>query len=177
MRRFFCWISALALVVLATSCTTVDPSECFPNTSGGFGGSTELPIAAGVGATTGGFGAPPPRRPLDYGDPPNPCIMPPTPCIGKCLDAYEGAAGQCGFIASEVQRRACQDAAHANYKICEAACIASGRCLDMFVACQDKGLPCTRVIEGSLTLCGVCRRDCQNNQPYTFSECYKCAFK
>ena len=135
MRTFSCWTAPLTLVALAIGCNTVDPSQCFPNTSGGFGGSGELPIGAGVGATTGGFGAPPPKRPLDYGDPPNPCIMPPTPCVGKCLDAYETAAGQCGLIAVQAQRRTCQDAAYANYKICDAACKKSDDCKE---ACKKK---------------------------------------
>ena len=179
MRRFFFWISVLALVVLATNCTTVDPSECFPNTSGGFGGSTELPIAAGVGATTGGFGAPPPRRPLDYGDPPNPCIVPPTPCVGKCLDAYEGAAGQCGLIGSEAQRKACQDAAYASYHSCDAACqesdAKSKRCTDKFVNCQNKGPTfCLKVSEGK-SVCRQCRDRCNAGDPPS-PTCVKCLF-
>jgi hypothetical protein len=49
-------------------------------------------------------------------------------------------------------------------------------CTDMFDACQDKGKPCTRVIEGSSTLCGLCLRDCADSRPYRYAECYKCGF-
>lgn len=57
-----------------------------------------------------------------------------------------------------------------------AGCTPSRSCSDMFEACHDKGKPCTRIYEGSMTLCGVCRRDCQAKKPYTTSECYKCGF-
>ena len=63
----------LALVLLVMGCSTVSPDECFPNTSGGFGGSGTIPIGAGVGAT--GDYADPPRGPLDNGGAPdNPCV-------------------------------------------------------------------------------------------------------
>ena len=160
-------------------CNTVDPSECFPNTTGGFGGSTQLPIGAGVGATTGGFGAPPPRRPLDYGDPPNPCIMPPTPCIGKCQDAYEGAAGQCGLIASAAQRRTCQDAAYANYRICDAACQKSDanskKCQDKYENCVNSGPTSCLKVEGGKRQCNRCLERCNAGDPPS-PTCVKCLF-
>src|SRR5689334_16972387 len=69
MRSFFGSIGSLLVVMLLMGCNTVDPDECWPNTSGGFGGSGTIPIGAGVGATTGDFGSPPPG-----GETPNPCV-------------------------------------------------------------------------------------------------------
>jgi hypothetical protein len=57
-----------------------------------------------------------------------------------------------------------------------AGCSPTRTCTDMFEACQDKGKPCTRVIEGSSTLCGLCLRDCADSRPYRYAECYKCGF-
>jgi len=70
MRLFSCSIAALVLVVLAIGCSTVSPDECWPNTSGGFGGSGTIPIGAGVGATSGGDSDGP------SGGTPNPCVTP-----------------------------------------------------------------------------------------------------
>jgi hypothetical protein len=80
MRFFFGSIASLLLGMLGIGCTTVDPSECWPNTSGGFGGGGTIPFAAGVGATTSGdFLSPPPGRPLDRDEAPNPCVTPESP--------------------------------------------------------------------------------------------------
>jgi hypothetical protein len=71
----FCSIVSLLLVLLAIGCNTVSPDECWPNTSGGFGGSGTIPIGAGVGAVgSGDFDTPPPS-----GGTPNPCVTPDTP--------------------------------------------------------------------------------------------------
>ena len=51
MRLFFGSMAASLLVMLGSGCNTVSPDECWPNTSGGFGGSGTIPIGAGVGAT------------------------------------------------------------------------------------------------------------------------------
>jgi hypothetical protein len=78
MRLLFGSIAALLLVRIVLGCTWVDPDQCWPNTSGGFGGSGTIPIAAGVGATTSGDfpSAAPPRGPLASGGTPNPCVTP-----------------------------------------------------------------------------------------------------
>jgi hypothetical protein len=76
MRLLFGSIAALLLVRLVLGCTWVDPSECWPNTSGGFGGSGTIPIGAGVGAPTSGDFISPPRGPLASGGTPNPCVTP-----------------------------------------------------------------------------------------------------
>jgi hypothetical protein len=59
-------------------CNTVDPDQCWPNTSGGFGGGGTIPIGAGVGATTSGgdFDAPP-KDPLSAENTYNPCVAGP----------------------------------------------------------------------------------------------------
>ena len=77
MRRLSNSIAPLLVVMLGSGCNTVDPSECWPNTSGGFGGSGTIPIGAGVGAATGDFLGPPPPGPLDYDGDSNPCVKKP----------------------------------------------------------------------------------------------------
>ncbi|AUX34733.1 MULTISPECIES: hypothetical protein [Sorangium] len=57
------------------------------------------------------------------------------------------------------------------------SCSPSKTCTDMFVNCQDKGWPCTRIIEGRKTLCAICRRDCQLEKSYSYRECYDCGFE
>ena len=75
MRLLSGSIAALLLVLLGIGCNTVSPDECWPNTSGGFGGSGTIPIGAGVGVTTGGDFSEPPRGPLDKGGAShNPCV-------------------------------------------------------------------------------------------------------
>jgi hypothetical protein len=96
MRSFFGSIASLLLVMLVIGCNTVDPSECWPNTSGGFGGGGTLPLAAGVGATTSGGDriSPPPKGPLDESGTPNPCVTPESPkdpCAGVSAPAGDGA--------------------------------------------------------------------------------------
>jgi hypothetical protein len=122
MRLFCSLTTALALAVLLIACSTVSPDQCWPNTTGGFGGSGTLPIGAGVGVTSGDFGSAPQNGPLDYSDPPNPCIEPETPCLGKCLASYEVTAAECGRIASDAERRTCQDSAYSTYKSCALTC-------------------------------------------------------
>jgi len=74
MRTLFVATASLLLMLVA-GCTTVDPDECWVNTSGGFGGGGDIPIGNGVGATSSGdFITPPPGGPLDYGGDPNPCM-------------------------------------------------------------------------------------------------------
>jgi hypothetical protein len=79
MRLVACLIAVFLPAILAIGCLTVSPDECWPNTSGGLGGSGTIPIGAAVGATTGDY-ADPPRGPLDNGGAPyNPCVDPKTP--------------------------------------------------------------------------------------------------
>ena len=80
MRLFSCLIVVSLPALLAGGCLTVSPDECWPNTSGGLGGSGTMPIGAGVGATTGGDRLEPPRGPLDKGEAAdNPCTASDTP--------------------------------------------------------------------------------------------------
>jgi hypothetical protein len=73
MRLFSCLIAISLLVILPLGCLTVSPDECWPNTSGGLGGSKPIPIGAGVGATSGGDSDGP------SGGTPNPCTATESP--------------------------------------------------------------------------------------------------
>jgi len=74
MRTLFRSIASL-LLTLVVGCTTVDPDECWVNTSGGFEDEQPIPIGAGVGATTGGdFLTPPAGEPLAAEATENPCV-------------------------------------------------------------------------------------------------------
>jgi hypothetical protein len=69
-----CLVALLAAGTLAVACNTADPSECFPNTGDGFGGSGTIPIGAGVGVSSSGDLFSPPRF-GSLGNPPaNPCV-------------------------------------------------------------------------------------------------------
>jgi len=59
---------------------------------------------------------------------------------------------------------------------CQWVTSANKTCTDMYEACIDKGWPCIRQVEGGMTLCAHCRRDCKANRPYKFSDCYTCGF-
>jgi hypothetical protein len=97
---FACSTALLAVVTIMVACTTVDPSECWPNTSGGFGGAGTIPIGAGVGVSSGDF-ASPRWGPLGFGAPPNPCVTmggdtnqpapspPPPPMPSSPLDGLD----------------------------------------------------------------------------------------
>lgn len=81
MRTLFGLIASL-LVMLVLGCNTVDPDECWVNTSGGVGGGGTFPTGAGVGATTGGdFIIPPQGGPLAAEGTENPCVAPAIPII------------------------------------------------------------------------------------------------
>jgi hypothetical protein len=69
-----CSAALLTVVMLVVGCNTVDPGECWVNSSGGFGGSGTIPIGAGVGQSSGGDFASPHRLPLGEGAPANPCV-------------------------------------------------------------------------------------------------------
>ncbi len=86
------------LFLALASCNTVSPEDCRVNPTGGAGGSGTLPIGAGVGATSGGDGADPPREPLDAdGDTANPCVQssPPTPRRGDCIVRWTEGSAEC----------------------------------------------------------------------------------
>src|SRR5262245_38510875 len=92
MRLLFGSIAALLLGRLVLGCTWVDADECWPNTSGGFGGGA-IPIGAGVGATTSGDFISPPRGPLASGGTPNPCVAPESPPQSTCQGGNPAADG------------------------------------------------------------------------------------
>jgi hypothetical protein len=108
-------------VVLIVACNTVDPDQCWLNTTGGFGGAAPIPI--GGGSSSGDFPAPA-HHPLDASDLPNPCIEPGSPCEEKCLTDYESRAAGCAGFADAAPRKACQDDAYAKYRTCRSGCVA-----------------------------------------------------
>lgn len=75
MRVLFGLIASLS-AMLVIGCNTVDPDECWVNTSGGFGGGGTFPTGAGVGATSSGdyYITPPPGGPLAAEGTENPCV-------------------------------------------------------------------------------------------------------
>ena len=178
MRLFRGLIGASTLVMLGIGCNTVSPDECWPNTSGGFGGSGTIPIGAGVGATSGGdFLSPPPRRPLDYGGASNPCIVSESPCIQNCLADYEVAGIACGKIKDEAQNKICADGAYASYKSCKENCQqqSNSTCDDKYQNCQDNGPTSCLKKEGGKSLCNRCWERC-NAGDSPSSQCRKCKF-
>jgi hypothetical protein len=56
-------------------------------------------------------------------------------------------------------------------------CNPTPTCTEMFTACQDKGLPCTKQIEPKKTLCAFCLEDCNAKRSYRYSQCYSCGFE
>jgi hypothetical protein len=167
MRSPFCWTAPLALMTLVIGCNTVDPSECWPNTSGGFGGSGTIPIGAGVGVTSGDFLSPPRKHPLDNSGTPNPCIQPQSSCNEKCLADYEAAAIVCGKIADATERKTCQDDAYANNKSCLASCQQSSD--------EKCKVACDKVYNKCMDNCkdGPCRDACFKNYTDCLRECDK----
>lgn len=139
MRLLSCTAFFFSLMTVVAACNTVSPDDCWPNTSGGFGGSGTIPIGAGVGVTSGDFISPPSSHPLDAPGAANPCVITPTGCDAQCLAKYEAAAAECGMIASDADRKTCQDSAYAIYSSCEANCQQSSSCRK---DCEDKAEAC-----------------------------------
>ena len=51
------------------------------------------------------------------------------------------------------------------------------KCLDMYEICKnERPRSCDHLTDFGLTLCAICRDDCQAAKPYTSSECYQCGF-
>ena len=178
MRLLFGSIAAPLLILLGIACNTVSPDECWINTSGGFGGSGTIPIGAGVGATSGDF-LEPPRGPLDYGDAPNPCIMPSSPCDQKCLDAYEVAAIACGKITDEAQNKTCAAGAYAAYKSCHENCEEAQeaqesqcrkRCAEQAEVCEAG---CRKLPEDDKDARRKCWEGCNNARAACIRKCKK----
>ena len=172
MRFLVGSIAPLVLVMLGSGCNTVSPDECWPNTSGGFGGSGTIPIGAGVGATSGDF-ASPPRGPLDYGGDADPCIVPPTPCHAKCLADYEVASIACGKIGNEVEHKTCVETAYASYKSCRENCqqIDINDCLERCKKqCDKENIRC---IKNCPKGDGNCMNDCNQENRRCLKACDK----
>ena len=167
-------------VILALGCGEMVPGTCYENPTGGAGGGGPIPSTSGGPTSgTGDFLVDPEKRPQDYADPPASCMVPPGPCEKKCLDVYEQDAIKCGKLTDPTQYNACHDTAFKKYWTCHENCEqgAALSCTDMFVACKDKGWPCTKQIDKKKTLCAFCLDDCNADRPYKFSQCYTCGFR
>jgi hypothetical protein len=175
VRWFLGSLAALGWVVLGVACNTVDPSECWPNTSGGFGGGGTIPIGS-EGASSGDFPSPPPG-PLDYGSAANPCIATQSPCKAMCQSNYEAASAECAKIQDDGQRKACQDGAFATYDSCRNDCARNGSsaCDDKYTDCVDNGPSSCGKKSGGKTLCQRCWERC-NAGDAPSSDCKKCRF-
>jgi hypothetical protein len=93
-------------VTVLLGCSEIVPGTCYENPAGGAGGADSLAVGAGVGATTsgdyaeppkgpldhgdgvGGFGDVPPRQPQEATDPPPGCNGGEDPAFGKPATAY-----------------------------------------------------------------------------------------
>jgi hypothetical protein len=77
------WLFMFVTVLLG--CSEVVPGSCYENPTGGAGGEGSMPIGAGVGATTSGDYAEPPKGPLEHGDGDTYsfCIED-NPCVSRC---------------------------------------------------------------------------------------------
>jgi hypothetical protein len=171
MRLFSGSIAPLSLMILVIGCDTVDPGDCYPNTSGGFGGSGTIPIGAGVGAATGDFLSPPPRQPLDDdGAAANPCVVTTkqTPCNQQCAADYEAAAVACGQIADLAQRNMCNLDAYQANKTCKASC--QQQINDCKEACKEK---CDQAWEKCRADCPHGDKSCLNQCSHVYGQCLK----
>ncbi len=177
MRLFYALLAPFLIGRLVLGCNTVSPDECWINTSGGFGGSGTIPIGAGVGATSGDFPADPPRRPLDYGEAPNPCIEPQSPCNEKCLASYEASAIACSKIANDAQRKTCQDDAYALYRSCHDNCqqASDSSCDEKYQNCSNYAPKSCLAVEAGKSVCNRCLERC-NAGDSPSSRCRKCLF-
>ena len=178
MRLFYALLAPFLIGRLVLGCNTVSPDECWINTSGGFGGGGTIPIGAGVGATTGDFPADPPRRPLDYGEAPNPCIEAQSPCNEKCLASYEDSAIACSKIENNAQRKTCQDDAYASYRSCHDNCEAQEaqesqcrkRCAEQAEVCEAG---CRKIPEDEKDARRQCWEGCNNARAACIRKCKK----
>jgi len=136
-----CLVALLAAGILVIACNTADPSECFPNTGDGFGGSGTIPIGAGVGVGSGDFISPPRFGPLGYPASANPCVTPSgdpsqggdPPPAGDATGAGAGGAGGAAGMTNP-DKEACID----NYVRCQLAKW-QGPCSDCLHKCITQG--------------------------------------
>jgi hypothetical protein len=179
----YLWLFMFVTVLLG--CSEIVPGTCYENPAGGAGGADSLAVGAGVGATTsgdyaeppkgpldgdgvGGFGDVPPRQPQDATNPPPECnIATQSPCNEKCLADYESAAIVCGKIENEAQRKTCQDSAHASYKGCQGNCAQGDDCLER---CREQ---CEKAWERCRDHCPRGDKNCLNECSQELGRCLK----
>ena len=104
-----------------------------------------------------------------------------TPCQNGCYADYDAAANKCAKIASDTDRKACQDSADAALKQCLNAC-AGKACEDMFADCEALGGGCTKGFPGCSTFglspCGACLKACKADVSYPKAcRCLSCGFE
>jgi hypothetical protein len=105
-------------VTVLVGCSEIVPGTCYENPAGGTGGADSLAVGAGVGATTsgdyaeppkgpledgdgvGGFGDVPPRQPQEATDPPPGCTMFPATAYINCRARGLDAAA-CSAVCTE----------------------------------------------------------------------------
>ena len=124
MRLSSCLIAVSLPALLVTGCSTVSPDECWPNMTGGFGGSGTIPIGAGVGAATGDY-ADPPRGPLDYGGAPdNPCVTSNDKSDPRPSDGSVDASRQAALLQHELDDQSAGGLTCASPTNCVDKCVA-----------------------------------------------------
>jgi hypothetical protein len=130
--------------------------------------------------SAGSSGGDPPAWGYSPGNPiVSPGRQPAEPCDAKCEADYQDAAVTCGRMEDQARRRACQDSAYARYKSCRKDCRSAQKtCTDMFDDCWDrKYWPCNKWLKKEgISLCEMCRRNCEKEEPYKYKQCKQCGF-
>jgi hypothetical protein len=59
-----------------------------------------------------------------------------------------------------------------------AGCTPVHSCTESYTKCYDIGGHCTRrdIYGRGISLCEICRGECQQDKPYTYEKCFKCGF-
>ncbi len=163
-----------------------DTGECYLRSEDGAGAGGGAIVPTGYG----GFGDVAPE-PQGAPSPVDPCLQKAECTItwkadsavckergtsGTCTSYYQGNHSTLSEAQSECARISGPGAESCGS--CHWVTVTPAKtCTDMFDACHDKGKPCTREIDPGLTLCAICRDDCQAKRSYKFSECYSCGFE
>lgn len=188
MKRTWMAVVVVPLALGWSACTTSD-GECWLKNEDGAGpGVGGGPIVPGQG----GYGDVAPE-PQGAPNPADPCSAESFECAVNWPKTCDAQGTNC-VPTTTVYRCACASFADAKISCenalgvgkpsgplscgpCKAVTTADKTCTDMFEACQDKGMPCTRETSWGSTLCADCRVDCQAKKPYHTSECYQCGFE
>jgi hypothetical protein len=142
------WI-ALVAVSFFGACTWVDGACWLRSDEGGGTGQGGGSVIPGGGS----YGDEPGPKPEDANPPPPPeCLqVPQGACYQQCLKSYEDAAAECGKIADDSQRTACQTAAYKVYFACRESCQKQEN--DCLEHCKDL---CYQIMD-------KCKEDCKDD--------------